>query len=145
MDEVGFCMDRQGARFGDVLRHAVLGPALRAALKFMSTPRALHEMQRAELDHKRAALAGVVRAIEQLPEVAEACRKYAGTADGDRFKQAIGVACRLVMEDAGWAKRMAKGKPVKGSIAAPISKFFSVAQRYDPPNGDVSSKSERGN
>jgi hypothetical protein len=75
-----------------------------------------------EVHHHRPALSGVVVAIENLPAV----REVLGSTDinfAKRFRQAVGVAVRVVMEWLGWQKT---GE--KWSVG--VGEFFSKAEHY---------------
>ena len=100
-------------------------------------------MDDAELHHDRAPLAGVVRELEALPEL----DRFLGRAQirrNTRFRQAIGVLIRMVMERRGWKKTGRKGslgvraagvsgKPAhnKGGLAF----WFIRAERYELADG----------
>ena len=103
-----FLNDRQGRRFSDVLNdpHAPLD----RALEFLDDADRRRRMTEAEAIHGRPALAGVVAELERLPEID---RYFEGTDahETTRFRQAVGVAVRVVMEDLGW-----KGTGRKGSL-----------------------------
>lgn len=70
----------------------------------------------------RPALAGVVRMIERNPVIASLLESGES---GHRFRQGVGVAVRLKMENLGWSKTGRKG-------AVP-GRFFTKAERYEPP------------
>jgi len=87
----------------------------------LSDPRYQDRMEH-ESENGRPALGGAVTAIEALPRVHALLSEP--SADADRFKQAVGVAVRLVMESLGWST---SGR--KGSLAR--SRWFTKAERYE--------------
>lgn len=72
----------------------------------------------------RPALSGIVHAIEADPEIAIALESQVSL----RFRQTVGVAVRLIMEELGWATTGKKGS-VRGA------KYFRRAERYEAPKG----------
>lgn len=65
-------------------------------------------MEEAEMHHDRAPLAGVVRELESIPKIA----RFLGRAQirrNTRFRQAVGVLVRMIMESRGWKKTGRKG------------------------------------
>lgn len=75
-----------------------------------------------EIHHRRPALAGAIVAIEELRSV-RAVLESGDTNFGKRFRQAVGVAVRIVMEGRGWLKT---GQ--KWSVG--VGEFFSKAEHY---------------
>jgi hypothetical protein len=100
-------------------------------------------MQESELHHDRAPLAGVVRELESLPAV----HKFLSTKHprkSQRFRQAIGVIVRIIMEAHGWKKTGKKGSLGVRSTAAPgtashnsggLAFWFIRAERYETKQG----------
>jgi hypothetical protein len=100
-------------------------------------------------------LAGVVRELKSQPEI----NRFPGRADtgrNNRFRQAIGVLVRIVMEKRGWQKTGHKGS--LGVRATPTSKaaahnqgglslWFVRAERYElrtgMPDQSVRQQSEK--
>lgn len=101
-----FLADRQGRRFGDVLLQD--RSPFSAVLVLLNSPHSQRRMMEAELHHDRAPLAGVVRELEALPEVEQFFLKTPSRASS-RFRQAVGVAVRIIMERQGWKKTGKKG------------------------------------
>src|SRR5436305_783112 len=101
-----FAQDRQGRRFADVLNDARI--SFPAILAFFNDPHRQQRLLDSELYHDRPALAGVVRELEHRPDVDQFFR----TNDGHvttRFRQAIGVVVRIIMESHGWKTTGRKG------------------------------------
>ena len=106
-------------------------------------------MTEAEAIHGRPALAGVIAELEVLPEVD---RYFKGTDahETTRFRQAVGVAVRVVMEDLGWKGTGRKGSlGVRAKVLAgttrpgdyqnrpgSLSRWFTKAEHYEPRPGD---------
>jgi hypothetical protein len=136
-----FLDDRQGKTFADVANDP--GQPFDAVLEFFNDADRQRRMEESELHHDRAPLAGVVRELESLPAID---RFLAGraTSRNTRFRQAIGVLVRLIMERRGWRKTGRKGS--LGVRAADSSKapahntgglafWFVRAERYEPAAG----------
>ena len=90
-----FAQDRQGRRFADVLSDTRI--SFPAILDFFNHPDRQRRLIESELHHDRPALAGVVRELEHRRDVDQFFR----TNDGHvttRFRQAIGVVVRIIME-----------------------------------------------
>ncbi len=104
-------------------------------------------MEEAETHHDRPALAGVVRELESQPAIdaflATAQPRYA-----KRFRQAVGVLVRMVMEARGWRKTGRKGSlgvrtkadPKTNSAGAAhntggLAFWFLRAERYESEDG----------
>ncbi|MDP7017321.1 MAG: hypothetical protein QGG36_16070 [Pirellulaceae bacterium] len=101
-----FLDDRQGKTFADVLNDA--NQPFDVVLEFFNDPDRQRRMEESELHHDRSPLAGVVRELESLPAV----DKFLGDAHirrNTRFRQAIGVLVRIIMERRGWQKTGRKG------------------------------------
>ncbi|WP_139228464.1 hypothetical protein [Planctomicrobium piriforme] len=104
-------------------------------------------MEDAELHHDRPPLAGVIRAFESQPEIA----KYLATEHPrrtKRFRQAVGVIVRIVMEGRGWKKTGRKGSlGVRATVARGSTRpgayhntgglafWFLRAERYELLSG----------
>lgn len=138
-----FLADQQGRRFRDVVEDARVDFA--QVLQLLDDPARRQRMVDAELVHNRPALAGVIAEIESLPDVDH----FFKTEDGHRtfrFRQAVGVAIRIVMEKLGWQRTGLKGslgrraKVSAGTTRAGAyrnisgtSLWFNRAERYAPP------------
>lgn len=136
-----FLKDRQGRTFSDVANDEK--QPFQTVLQFFQDPMRQQRMEDAELHHDRAPLAGVVRELEALADV----DRFLGRANirrNTRFRQAIGVLIRMVMEKRGWKKTGRKGslgvratgvagKPAhnKGGLAF----WFIRAERYELVEG----------
>lgn len=136
-----FLKDRQGKTFSDVVNDEK--QPFHVVLEFFHLPARQQRMEDAELHHDRAPLAGVVRELEAQPEI----DRFLGRAHirrNTRFRQAIGVLIRMIMEKRGWKKTGRKGslgvraagvagKPAhnKGGLAF----WFIRAERYELPEG----------
>jgi hypothetical protein len=136
-----FLADRQGKTFADVV-HDRAQP-FDVAIEFFSDPARQRRMEESELHHDRAPLAGVVRELEAQPEIDRflAC---AEVRRNTRFRQAIGVLVRIIMEHRGWRKTGRKGSLGVRATAAPQSPaynagglafWFCRAERYQPVDG----------
>ena len=101
-----FIKDRQGRTFADVWEDAQ--QPFNELLDFFSDENRQRRMEEAETHHDRPALAGVVRELESQPAIdaflATAQPRYA-----KRFRQAVGVLVRMIMEARGWRKTGRKG------------------------------------
>jgi hypothetical protein len=101
-----FLADRQGRTFADVVTGSERPFAV--ALEFFNDEDRQRRMEESEIHHDRAPLAGVVRELESLPAV----NRFLGRIHprrSQRFRQAIGVLIRMIMEARGWQKTGKKG------------------------------------
>lgn len=140
-----FLQDKIARRFADVVEDERID--FPAWLKFFNTPRIQQRMMDSEIHHDRPALAGVIKELEHTP----AFESYLSEHDAHttaRGRQAVGVLTYMVMEALGWKRTGTKGslgqrKSVKPSSKEPgayhnrsgISKWFTKAERYEPPKG----------
>jgi hypothetical protein len=133
--------DRQGKTFADVLNDPA--QPFEVVLEFFNDPDRQRRMEESELHHDRSPLAGVVRELEALPAIDQF---FAGrqTSRNTRFRQAIGVLVRLIMERRGWRKTGRKGSlGVRASDASTtpahntggLAFWFVRAERYEPADG----------
>lgn len=138
-----FAQDDQGRRFADVLNDARIPFA--AILQFLDDPDRQRRMVESELHHDRPALAGVVRELEARTDV----HQFFLTNDGHtttRFRQAVGMAVRIVMEGRGWRTTGRKGSlgvraKVRPRTTRPgayhndggLALWFVRAERYELP------------
>ena len=136
-----FLKDRQGKTFSDVVNDEK--QPFQIVLEFFQDSARQQRMEDSELHQDRAPLAGVVRELEALPDV----DRFLGRAQirqNTRFRQAIGVLIRMVMQKRGWKKTGRKGslgvraagvagKPAhnKGGLAF----WFIRAERYELAEG----------
>ena len=101
-----FLEDRQGKTFADVVNDSQQPFA--EVLAFFRDADRQRRMEESELHHDRPPLAGVVRELESQPAID---RFLAGVQArrNARFRQAIGVLVRMIMERRGWQKTGRKG------------------------------------
>ncbi len=135
-----FLADRQGRTFADVASDSER-PFI-AAIEFFSDETRQRRMEESELHHDRAPLAGVVRELESLPAI----NRFLGRIHprrSQRFRQAIGVLIRIIMERRGWQKTGKKGSlGVRNTAAAGrprhntggLAFWFIRAERYKHPD-----------
>ncbi len=101
-----FLDDPQGKTFVDVVNDPEQPFA--EVLEFFDDEDRQRRMEESELHHDRAPLAGVVRELELQPAI----DRFLAGAQGrrnTRFRQAIGVLVRIIMERRGWQKTGRKG------------------------------------
>ena len=138
-----FAQDTQGRRYADVLKQDLF----QSILTFFDDPDRQRRMVESELHHDRPALAGVVRELEDREDLNE----FLATNPGHittRFRQAIGVVVRIIMENKNWQKTGRKGSlgvrtktkdafPMKGATTntGGLSVWFTRAERYEPKDG----------
>jgi hypothetical protein len=132
-----FLADRQGRTFADVITGSVR--PFSAALEFFNDEDRQRRMEESEIHHDRAPLAGVVRELESLPSV----NRFLGRIHprrSQRFRQAIGVLIRMIMEGRGWQKTGKKGSlGVRNTAGAGrprhnsggLAFWFLRAERYE--------------
>ena len=124
-----FKADPHGARYIDVLRDPLDGRAFRAALRVLNDPRAIVRMVDTVDRFHRAALIGTVREIEAEPHFIAACRGRK-RATLRRLKQAVGVACKLIMATEGYVpKDRSDGSPDQGRLES-FATWFTTARKY---------------
>lgn len=140
-----FAQDHQGRRFADVLADTRI--SFQSILAFLGDPQRQQRLVDSELHHDRPALAGVVRELEARPDV----QRFFLTNDGHtttRFRQAVGVAVRIIMEAHGWRTTGKKGSvgvranvPPRTALAGAyhntggLALWFTRAERYELPTG----------
>jgi hypothetical protein len=136
-----FAQDRQGRRFADVMNDTRI--PFSTILAFFDDVGRQQRLVDSELHHDRPALAGVIRELEHRPDIDQFFR----TNDGHvttRFRQAVGVVVRIIMESKGWRTTGRKGS--LGVRAKPPSRtttggayhntgglavWFTRAERYE--------------
>lgn len=132
-----FLKDRQGKTFSDV----VLDPEqpFGKMLEFFNDPDRQRRMEEAEIHHDRSPLAGVVRELESQTAVTEFLAGLHSRRSA-RFRQAIGVLVRIIMERKGWRKTGRKGSlgvRAAGAAGTPthnsggLAFWFIRAERYE--------------
>ena len=131
-----FLADRQGRTFADVVTGSER--AFSAALEFFSDNDRQRRMEESEIHHDRAPMAGIVRELESEPAI----NRFLGRIHpkrSQRFRQAIGVLIRMIMEQRGWQKTGKKGSlGVRNTAAAGrprhntggLAFWFLRAERY---------------
>ncbi len=136
-----FLEDRQGKTFADVVNDPE--QPFDEVIRFFCDADRQRRMEESELHHDRPPLAGVVRELESLPAID---RFLAGVHPrrNARFRQAIGVLVRTIMERRGWRKTGRKGSlGVRASHAARapahntggLAFWFIRAERYQRSKG----------
>ena len=140
-----FINDRQGRTFADVWEDPQ--QPFNELVEFLNDEDRQRRMEEAETHHDRPALAGVVRELESQP----AFNVFLSTAeprDAKRFRQAVGVLVRMIMEARGWRKTGRKGslgvrtkrdpKTASGRKShntGGLAFWFLRAERYEPQTG----------
>ena len=141
ISQTDFLDDTQGKTFADVVNDPK--QPFDVVLDFFSDAERQRRMEESELHHDRSPLAGVVRELESHPEID---RFLAGAQirRNTRFRQAIGVLVRIIMERRGWQKTGRKGSlGVRGTKSSQtpahntggLAFWFLRAERYELPNG----------
>ena len=136
-----FLKDRLGKTFADVVNESEY--PFDEMLAFFSDESRQRRMEESEIHHDRAPLAGVVRELEALPAVN---RFLSGvhTQRTKRFRQAVGMLVRMIMERRGWQKTGRKGSlGVRAAAAAQtpdhntggLAFWFIRAERYERAEG----------
>jgi hypothetical protein len=137
----GFLSDRQGKTFADVV--ADPQQPFDEIVKFFNNEERQQRMEDAELHHDRAPLAGVVRELESMPTIDEFLAG-AQVRRNTRFRQAVGVLVRIIMEQRGWRKTGRKGSlGVRAAQSARsaahntggLAFWFIRAERYERTTG----------
>jgi hypothetical protein len=101
-----FLGDSQGATFADVVNDR--SQPFDLVIKFFDNAERQRRMEASEIHHDRAPLAGVVRELEAQPAI-DRFLAEAAVRSSRRFRQAIGVLVRMIMEQLGWRKTGRKG------------------------------------
>ena len=136
-----FLDDRQGKTFADVVNDPE--QPFDVVLEFFSDADRQRRMEEAELHHDRSPLAGVVRELESQPPIDQFLASVK-TQRNRRFRQAIGVLVRMIMERRGWRKTGRKGSlGVRASRATAtpahntggLAFWFIRAERYELCDG----------
>ena len=137
----GFLEDRQGKTFVDVLNDPE--QPFDALLEFFKDADRQRRMEESELHHDRSPLAGVVRELEAYPSI-DRFLAEAHIRRNTRFRQAVGVLVRMIMEGRGWRKTGRKGSlgvRASGAARTPahntggLAFWFVRAERYERPEG----------
>lgn len=136
-----FLEDRQGRTFADVVNDP--DAPFDELLEFFADEHRQRRMEESEIHHDRAPLAGVVRELEAHPEIH---RFLSGVHSqrAKRFRQAVGVLVRIIMEGRGWSKTGRKGSLGVRAAAVPqtpnhntggLAFWFIRAERYERKEG----------
>ena len=136
-----FLKDLQGRTFADVVNDPE--QPFDRVLQFFNQSDRQRRMEESELHHDRSPLAGVVRELESVPEI----DRFLAAAEikrNNRFRQAIGVLVRIIMERRGWQKTGRKGSlgvRASGAARTPahntggLAFWFLRAERYELKDG----------
>ena len=101
-----FLNDTQGRKYADVVNDSP--QAFDEALDFFSDDGRQQRMEDSEIHHDRPPLAGVVRELEAQPKINEFL-SAPHVKRNNRFRQAVGVLVRIIMEKRGWQTTGKKG------------------------------------
>ena len=136
-----FLDDRQGRTFTDVMNDPQC--PFDEMLEFFDDEDRQRRMEESELHHDRAPLAGVVREFEAQPAI----NRFLSEVHSERtkrFRQAVGVVVRIIMEQHGWQKTGRKGSLGVRAAAAlqtpahntgGLAFWFIRAERYERSEG----------
>ena len=136
-----FLKDRQGRTFADVVNDPE--QPFGEVFAFFNDEDRQRRMEESEIHHDRAPLAGVVRELESQP-VIDRYLAEVNARETKRFRQAIGVVVRMIMEARGWRKTGKKGSlGVRAATTAGTPSFnsgglafwFVRAERYERSEG----------
>ena len=136
-----FLEDSQGKTFADVVNDP--DQPFDCVIEFFEDPDRQRRMEESELHHDRSPLAGVVRELESQPAI-DQFLAGARTRRNTRFRQAIGVLVRIIMERRGWEKTGRKGSlgvRAAGAEQTPahnsggLAFWFIRAERYERSRG----------
>lgn len=136
-----FLADRQGKTFADVVNDPE--QPFEIVLEFFGNPNRQRRMEESEIHHDRPPMAGVVREFESEPDI-DRFFAAAQVRRNTRFRQAIGVLVRMIMERRGWQKTGRKGSlgvRAAGAARTPahntggMAFWFVRAERYQLADG----------
>ena len=136
-----FLKDRQGRTFADVLNDP--DQPFDEVLAFFSDANRQGRMKESELHHERAPFAGVVRELESIPAINQFLSEV-HVQRTLRFRQAIGVVVRIIMQGLGWRKTGKKGSLGVRATASDnlpacnssgLAFWFIRAERYERTEG----------
>jgi hypothetical protein len=136
-----FLDDRQGRTFVDVVNDPDC--PFDDVLVFFSDKSRQQRMEDSEIHHDRAPMAGVVREFEAHPAIYQF---LAGvhTQRTNRFRQAVGVLVRIIMQRRGWHKtgrkgslgvRAARAEQTPAHNTGGLAFWFIRAERYEHDDG----------
>ena len=136
-----FLEDRQAKTFADVVNDPE--QPFDVVLEFFNDADRQRRMEESELHHDRPALAGVVRELESQPAI-DQFLAGAQIRRNTRFRQAVGVLVRMIMERRGWRKTGKKGSLGVRALRAErtpahntggLAFWFIRAERYELNDG----------
>lgn len=136
-----FLEDAQGRTFADVVNDPE--QPFDKVLEFFDDADRQRRLEESELHHDRSPLAGVVRELESQPDI-NRFLAATQTRRNARFRQAIGVLVRMIMERRGWQKTGRKGSlgvRAAGAVRTPahntggLAFWFVRAERYERSEG----------
>lgn len=136
-----FLQDPQAKAFADVVNDPE--QPFNCVIEFFDDADRQRRMEESELHHDRSPLAGVVRELESQPAI-DQFLTGAHTKRNTRFRQAIGVLVRMIMERRGWQKTGRKGSlgvRAAGAAQTPahnsggLAFWFVRAERYERREG----------
>ena len=136
-----FLADRHGKTFADVLADAEA--PFDEVLALLNDGTRQRRMEESEVHHDRAPLAGVIRELEAEPRVGQYLATFHRRRSA-RFRQAIGVLVRIIMERRGWrttGKKGSLGVRARPSAGIPhhntggLALWFLRAERYRRDEG----------
>ncbi len=132
-----FLEDRQGRTFVDVVDDSEM--PFDVVLEFFNDPDRQRRMEEAEVHHDRPPLAGVVRELEAQLEIDQFLGEIHSSRT-KRFRQAVGVVVRIIMQNRGWRKTGRKGSlgvraakpdmPAARHNTGGLAFWFIRAERY---------------
>jgi hypothetical protein len=136
-----FLEGRHGRTFADVANDP--DQVFDVLLDFFGNEDRQQRMEDSEIHHDRPALAGVVRELESLPAINQF---LAGVhiQRNKRFRQAVGVLVRMIMDRRGWQKtgrkgslgvRAAKSSQMAAHNSGGLAFWFIRAERYERADG----------
>ena len=136
-----FLDDRQGKTFADVVNDT--GQPFDVVFEFFNDAGRQRRMEESELHHDRSPLAGVVRELESQPAIDQFLTGVHARRTV-RFRQAVGVLVRIIMERRGWRKTGRKGSLGVRAIrtvrtpahnTGGLAFWFIRAERYERNEG----------
>ncbi len=136
-----FLNEPQGRTFSDVFSDESC--PFSEVLEFFNDKARQCRMEESEIHHDRAPLAGVVRELEANPAVNRFLSEV-HTKQTTRFRQAVGMLVRMIMESRGWRKTGRKGSLGVRAKASPrtprhntggLAFWFIRAERYERIDG----------
>ena len=136
-----FLEDRQGKTFADVINDPE--QLFDKVLEFFNDADRQRRMEESELHHDRSPLAGVVRELESQIPIDQLLAGVHARRNA-RWRQAIGVLVRIIMERRGWQKTGRKGSlgvRAAGTARTPahntggLAFWFVRAERYERVDG----------